>query len=264
MMEQGVQNGMEQSMTRQETINKAVDWALAMARDARHGYDQEQRWGPDYDCSSFVITAWQQAGVPVRSSGASYTGDMLPAFLRCGFRDVTGQVNLATGKGLQKGDVLLNTAHHAELYVGDGKCVKAGSNEHGGAAGGVSGDQNGREICVSGYYNYPWDHVLRYMGGETNTSSGAAAPPSPQGEGKGSTDGGIVLPLLRRGSRGESVKAMQAVLIADGCDCGPDGADGDFGPATEAALRRYQAENGLDADGVCGPMSWRKLLGVSA
>ena len=251
MMEQGVQNGMEQPMTRQETINKAVDWALAMARDARHGYDQEQRWGPDYDCSSFVITAWQQAGVPVRSSGANYTGDMLPAFLRCGFRDVTGQVNLATGKGLQKGDVLLNTAHHAELYVGDGKCVKAGSNEHGGAAGGVSGDQNGREICVSGYYNYPWDHVLRYMGGDADTPAAVS-------------DGGIVLPMLRRGSRGESVKAMQAVLIADGCDCGPDGADGDFGPATEAALRRYQAENGLEADGVCGPMSWKKLLGVSA
>lgn len=257
MMEQGVQNGREQPMTRQETINKAVDWALAMARDARHGYDQEKRWGPDYDCSSFVITAWQQAGVPVRSSGASYTGNMLPVFLRCGFRDVTKQVNLASGKGLQKGDVLLNTAHHAELYVGNGQCVKAGSNEHGGAAGGASGDQTGREICVSGYYNYPWDHVLRYMGGETNTSSGAAAPPSPQGE-------GIVLPMLRRGSRGESVKAMQAVLIADGCDCGPDGADGDFGPATETALRRYQAENGLDADGVCGDMSWKKLLGVSA
>lgn len=254
MMEQEMQNGREQPMTRQETINKAVDWALAMARDARHGYDQEKRWGPDYDCSSFVITAWQQAGVPVRSSGASYTGNMLPVFLRCGFRDVTKQVNLATGKGLQKGDVLLNTAHHAELYVGNGQCVKAGSNEHGGATGGASGDQTGREICVSGYYNYPWDHVLRYMGGETNTSSGAAAA---------SADG-IVLPLLRRGSRGESVKAMQAVLIADGCDCGPDGADGDFGPATEAALRRYQAENGLDADGVCGDMSWKKLLGVSA
>ena len=226
MMEQGLQNGRETPMTRQETINKAVDWALAMARDARHGYDQEKRWGPDYDCSSFIITAWQQAGVPVRASGASYTGNMLPAFLRCGFRDVTKQVNLATGKGLRKGDVLLNTAHHAELYVGDGQCVKAGSNEHGGATGGQTGDQNSREICVSSYYNYPWDHVLRYMGGE-------------------------------------SVKAMQAVLIADGFDCGPDGADGDFGPATEAALRRYQAENGLEADGVCGPMSWRKLLGVS-
>ena len=55
MMEQGLQNGQEQTMTRQETIDRAVDWALAMARDDRHGYDQEKRWGPDYDCSSFVI-----------------------------------------------------------------------------------------------------------------------------------------------------------------------------------------------------------------
>ena len=94
-------------MTRQETIDKAVDWALAAARDDSHGYDQEKRWGPDYDCSSFVITAWQQAGVPVRTEGASYTGNMRAVFLRCSFRDVTAQVNLATGKGLQKGDVLL-------------------------------------------------------------------------------------------------------------------------------------------------------------
>ena len=246
MMEQGVQNGMEQPMTRQETINKAVDWALAMARDARHGYDQEQRWGPDYDCSSFVITAWQQAGVPVRSSGASYTGDMLPAFLRCGFRDVTGQVNLATGKGLQKGDVLLNLREHTELYVGNGECVKASVNERGGMTGGERGDQNGREICIGRYYNYPWDHVLRYLGGD----GGFAA-------------GGIVLPLLRPGARGESVRAMQGVLIARGFGCGPDGADGDFGANTEAALRRFQTENGLEADGVCGGQSWKRLLGVS-
>ena len=247
-------------MTRQETIDKAVDWALAMASDDRHGYDQEKRWGPDYDCSSFVIAAWQQAGVPVRAAGASYTGDMRAAFLRCGFRDVTGQINLATGKGLQKGDVLLNRKSHAELYVGGGRCVKAGSNEHGGATGGESGDQNGREICVSGYYNFPWDCVLRYMG-DTSSGSGADAPPSAQGDGGGER---LALPMLARGSRGQSVRAMQGILIACGCSCGPDGADGDFGPATEAALRRFQTENGLDADGICGEQSWKKLLGVSA
>jgi hypothetical protein len=233
-------------MTRQETIHKAVDWALAAARDDRHGYDQEHRWGPDYDCSSFVISAWQQAGVPVRSAGASYTGDMLPAFLRCGFRDVIGQINLASGKGLQTGDVQLNERDHAEMYVGDGRCVKAGINEHGGVTGGESGDQNGREICVGRYYNYPWDHVLRYMGGEADR-----------------TDGGIVLPMLRRGARGESVRAMQGILIASGFGCGADGADGDFGANTEAALRRFQKENGLEADGICGDRSWKKLLGVS-
>ncbi len=247
MMEQGCRTDAVKMMTRQETINKAVDWALAMAQDARHGYDQENRWGPDYDCSSFVIAAWQQAGVPVRSAGASYTGDMLPAFLKCGFRNVTGQINLASGKGLQKGDVLLNRRDHTELYVGDGRCVKAGINEQGGVTGGESGDQNGREICVARYYNYPWDDVLRYMGGEKDPAGAQ----------------GIVLPMLRRGDRGGSVRAMQGILIACGCGCGTDGADGDFGANTEAALRRFQAENGLEADGICGDLSWKKLLGVS-
>ena len=72
------------------------------------------------------------------------------------------------------------------------------------------------------------------------------------------------LPLLRRGMTGKSVLAMQGVLIARGCGCGPDGADGDFGANTESALRAFQRGNGLPDDGVCGDASWKKLLGVSA
>ena len=41
---------------------KAVTWAIEIANDPAHGYDQDNRWGPDYDCSSLVISAWQQAG----------------------------------------------------------------------------------------------------------------------------------------------------------------------------------------------------------
>lgn len=69
-------------------------------------------------------------------------------------------------------------------------------------------------------------------------------------------------PMLRRGSRGLSVTAMQGILIARGYDCGPDGADGDFGSNTEAALRRFQSANNLEVDGICGPASWRSLLGL--
>lgn len=36
-------------------IEKAVTWALAIANDNTHGYDQQYRWGPDYDCSSLII-----------------------------------------------------------------------------------------------------------------------------------------------------------------------------------------------------------------
>jgi peptidoglycan hydrolase-like protein with peptidoglycan-binding domain len=38
-------------------------------------------------------------------------------------------------------------------------------------------------------------------------------------------------------------------------------ADGDFGPGTEAALKRWQTANGLVADGVAGPRTLAKLLG---
>lgn len=51
-------------------IEKAVTWALAIANDNTHGYDQQYRWGPDYDCSSLIISAWQQAGVPVKNKGS--------------------------------------------------------------------------------------------------------------------------------------------------------------------------------------------------
>jgi hypothetical protein len=244
-------------MTRQETIEKAVNWALATARDASHGYDQARRWGPDYDCSSFVISAWEAAGVPVKAKGASYTGDMFPAFLACGFRDVTGNVNLRTGAGLVKGDVLLNAAHHTELCIGGGQTVKASLNERGGVTGGQTGDQSGREICVGSYYepSYGWGNVLRYEGGEDDTSSGADAPPSHQGE-------GLALPVLSRGDKGISVLAMQAVLIARGFKCGWWGADGDFGSATEDALKGFQKHCEIEADGICGPETWAYLLGV--
>lgn len=52
-------------------ISQAVDYMKDIANDSKHGYSQTNRWGSpdtwsDYDCSSLVISAWQEAGVPVR------------------------------------------------------------------------------------------------------------------------------------------------------------------------------------------------------
>lgn len=57
--------------------------------------------------------------------------------------------------------------------------------------------------------------------------------------------------MLRNGSRGDDVVALQKSLLSKGIDPGP--ADGAFGPKTEAALKRFQEKAGLDADGICGP-----------
>jgi hypothetical protein len=60
----------------------------------------------------------------------------------------------------------------------------------------------------------------------------------------------VDLPVLSRGSGGEAVKRLQAVLMVDGI----------FGYATETAVREFQAANGLDVDGIVGPYTWRELL----
>lgn len=150
------------TMTRTE---KAIQQMEAWARDDSHGYDQDYRWGEkgDYDCSSAIISAWENAGVPVKSKGATYTGDMRTVFLSCGFKDITNKVNVATGAGLIRGDVLLNTVHHTAMYCGNGKEVEASINEKGTAHGGKLGDQTGKEFLIRNYRNYPWDCILRYQ-----------------------------------------------------------------------------------------------------
>lgn len=71
------------------------------------------------------------------------------------------------------------------------------------------------------------------------------------------------LPYLSRGTAGETVRALQLLLIGRGFSCGPDGADGDFGPNTESAARRFQRAHGLKADGVIGPDTGAGLLGIT-
>lgn len=157
------------AMTKTE---KAIRQMETWAKDDSHGYDQDYRWGEkgDYDCSSAVIQAWQNAGVPVKSGGATYTGDMKNVFLKNGFVDVTSKVNVATGSGLLRGDVLLNEAHHVAMYCGNGKEVEASINEKGTAHGGQPGDQTGKEFLIRSYRNYPWHCILRYAGDQTVTS----------------------------------------------------------------------------------------------
>ena len=75
----------------------------------------------------------------------------------------------------------------------------------------------------------------------------------------------VVIPIqvrmLRRGMKGADVKTLQAALITYGFSCGTAGADGDFGNATAAALRKFQTKYGLGVDGIAGNATWSKLLG---
>lgn len=234
--------------TVQETINKAITWMEETAKDDRHGYCQDHRWGEDgdYDCSSAVYTAWQSAGIPVKTYslkkyGEAYTGVMLRAFTANGFTDVTAKVNRSTGAGLVRGDVLLNAARHTAMYCGNGMEVEASINEKGTAHGGTPGDQTGKEFLIRSYRNYPWTNVLRYTGNGVTIAEKN---------------------YLEMGDSGAAVKTMQTMLIECGYSCGKYGADGEFGTGTDIAVRRFQMKNGLTIDGQYGPASKTKLAAL--
>jgi hypothetical protein len=67
-----------------------------------------------------------------------------------------------------------------------------------------------------------------------------------------SSDDPILRPVLRRGSKGEDVRILQRIV-------GGLVIDGDFGPRTEEAVKKFQQANGLKADGIVGPATWGAL-----
>lgn len=161
----------EQGTLNKSYINKAVQWAVSIANDDTHGYDQENRWGEDYDCSSLIIQAYENAGCLVKTEGATSTANMCQIFVECGFT----QLDFTDDMTLYAGDVLWREGHCA-MYIGDGNIVSAHINELGTTTGGQTGDQTEHEIDVSDLaFSGEWVYVLRLP---TIVSPGVIVPPS--------------------------------------------------------------------------------------
>ena len=176
-----------------DVVEKAIAWAVETANDNSHGYSQQSRWGPDYDCSSFVITAFQNAGVDTGS--ATYTGNMRSQFTQNGFEWIPWSQIGGVGN-LQRGDILLNEVSHTEIYLGNNQNVGAHSNR----GYPQTGDQTGTEVSVSGYYYHPWDGVLRYT-----YSNGCTCSESYAGEYEVTTSS---LPLTIRSGHGSGYSSL--------------------------------------------------------
>ncbi len=65
---------------------------------------------------------------------------------------------------------------------------------------------------------------------------------------------------LRKGDRGREVEDLQTRLLALGFDLGNRGMDRVFGPSTELAVRAFQQEMGILADGVVGELTWNEVV----
>jgi peptidoglycan hydrolase-like protein with peptidoglycan-binding domain len=64
-------------------------------------------------------------------------------------------------------------------------------------------------------------------------------------------------PTIKKGSKGNPVRRAQKRLTLGGWDTG--GVDGIFGAGTEAAVKRFQRDQGLTQDGIVGPRTWDRI-----
>lgn len=111
---------------------------------------------------------------------------------------------------------------------------------------------------LGGKFSYIAEEVNKRLGAETEPSE----PAEKAEEEKTEEVCTVNVSMLSKGSKGDSVKALQILLIGNGFSCGSYGADGDFGAATDRAVRRFQQEQRISVDGIVGADTWSKLLGV--
>ena len=141
------------------------------------------------------------------------------------------------GKTLQPGTAVFTDKNgdktHIGLYIGGGKVIEASGVDAG--------------VCMSNVSASKWKcwGELKNISYESSDS--------------GFPDQSTWHPTVRRGSKGEDVKYVQTMLYKLGYNLGSYGIDGDFGRATEAAVKEFQRDNGLNQDGVVGPLTYSAL-----
>ena len=135
-------------------INSAVSEIISIANNNVYGYDQTNRNGPDFDCSSLIGTVLNNNGFNISKN--STTRNLYEQLISCGF-EVVNDKN-------KKGDIYLTPGKHVIMCIDDNKIAHAKYNENKGIVGGVTGDQTGEEICIENFYipDYGWAYHLRY------------------------------------------------------------------------------------------------------
>ncbi len=187
------------------------------------------------DCSGMFYWAFKQLG------GYMYHGSNTMWDKYCTAKGKLSGGKRTDGQALRPGTAVFcfnektGRRSHVGLYIGGGYVIEA------------SGTLTG--VIKSQVSNKKWEEWGE-LKGVTFDQGGEDVMPEP------STDS---RPTLRRGSKGEYVRQLQEMLVVRGYDVGSAGIDGDFGKATQAAVTRFQLDNGLAMDGIVGPATWAML-----
>ena len=125
--------------------------------------------------------------------------------------------------------------NHVGIYIGNGKVLEAG------------GTQKGVILTNVTMAKWTWWAEMKYVDyGNTDTSAPSQEIPT-------------TTPTLRKGCRNDYVSLLQTKLLMLGYDLGKYGVDGDFGTKTQEAVKKFQSDRGLKADGIVGPLTWAAL-----
>ena len=171
------------------------------------------------DCSGLIKWAYQQHG------GDIYHGSNTMWNKYTGRRGtMSGTLELKPGTAVFT--VTDGVRGHVGVYIGGGKCIEAKGTAYG--------------VVMSELQR--WDEWGELTGIEYDLPAETVT---------------ISRRTLRKGDEGGDVEALQQLLNAD--PRYPTKVDGIFGKDTAASVRAFQADNGLKADGIVGPLTWAAL-----
>ena len=129
----------------------------------------------------------------------------------------------------------------------------------------VTVEGNSSDQVKKNTYNRSNSYIAGY-GHPLYSDSDDTPPKEPEDDTPAASSCEVVLPLLRNGDAGATVKNAQALLIAKGYPCGGryisgrETPDGEFGPTTEKSVKSFQSLKNLQPDGVIGAGTWKALL----
>lgn len=190
------------------------------------------------DCSGLFAWSFEQLGGKIAHGSNSIWNNY------CSAKGQMKSGKRTDGKALLPGTAVFtssgNKHNHIGLYVGDGWVIEAKGTKAGVIRTAVSDKKwtHWGEL-KDVIYNLPQEVPAEEPGKEEQPVADK--------------------PTLRRGSKGAWVTTVQTMLKNKGYDLGPCGVDGDFGKATEKAVKEFQKDHGLDPDGVVGPKTYAAL-----
>lgn len=228
---------------------------LATLGDGRYHYYDGRPNG--IGCSDYVKLALIRAGI-IKNGEYIHAASGIPGPLAdtSRFQKLPWSPN-----NLQRGDIMWSSGHHVAVWAGDGKnsvWEAAPEATHPLAACGT-----GVGLHIGhGYYNcgtggYSWTCLYRII--DIQKVKQEIKKEIVMDKNYNIKSLIEFLPVIQKGSKNNTVKALQKILAKYGWYSGD--IDGSAGPVTDKGIRLMQTALGIYVDGIVGPITWTKLIG---